>query len=82
METVAAFAGHFRGLEENAGADHGADDDCAGSPGAEAADEFEALFGHDPPMDFDNIGRAGRAFMPSLFLDSTAHDASDHECHG
>ena len=30
----AAFAGHFGGLEEDAGADHGADDDGAGGPGA------------------------------------------------
>ena len=41
----AAFARHLGGLEENARADHRADDDGAGSPGAETANEFEAFFG-------------------------------------
>ncbi len=33
-----AFARHFGGLEENSGADHGADYDGHGGPGAESAD--------------------------------------------
>ena len=42
----AAFASHFGGLQKNTGADHGADDDGGGGPGAQAANEFEAFFSH------------------------------------
>ena len=42
----AAFASHFGGLQKNTGADHGADHDGGGGPGAETANKFEAFFSH------------------------------------
>src|SRR5262249_3727352 len=43
----ASFAGHFGWFQENAGADHCADDDGSGSPRAKAAYQFKAArFAH------------------------------------
>src|SRR5260370_20980947 len=48
----AAFARHFRGLQENARADHRADNDGRGSPRAQATHQLEAFFGHGTPYKF------------------------------
>src|SRR6266849_800265 len=45
---VFAFARHFRGLQENARADHGADNDGRGGPSSQAAHQFQAFFAHVP----------------------------------
>ncbi len=42
----AAFPSHFRRLQKNAGADHGANDDRSGSPRAKPANQFEAFLSH------------------------------------
>src|SRR5260370_536991 len=43
---AASFAGHFGRLQEDAGANHCADNDGRGGPGAQPANEFETFFGH------------------------------------
>jgi hypothetical protein len=41
-----AFASHFRRLQKNAGADHGANDDGCRSPRAKPANQFEPFLSH------------------------------------
>src|SRR5271157_6596465 len=47
-----SFAYHFRGLEEDAGAHHGADDDGRRGPRSQTAHKFQTLFAHTPPRRF------------------------------
>src|SRR6266852_5507223 len=42
---AAAFAGHFGGLQENSGANHGADNDGRGRPRAQPAHQLQTFFG-------------------------------------
>src|SRR5271166_1122713 len=47
-----SFARHFRGLKEDAGAHHGADDDGRRRPRSQAAHKLQTLFAHTPPRRF------------------------------
>src|SRR5260221_7136866 len=47
---AAAFTRHFRRLQENSRADHGANHDRHGSPGSQAAHKFKPFLAHDPPL--------------------------------